>query len=134
MCPSWSGVGLCKVMIVNATFNNSSAISWWSVYCRRKPEYSEKTTDLPQGIGKLYPIMLYQQCLSMPLAGFELTTLVIICTDCTGSCKSNYHTITTTTATCNNSSAISWWSVYCWRNRSTRRKPSTASSWSGLST
>jgi hypothetical protein len=30
-------------------------------------------------------------------AGFELTTLVVIDTDCTGSCKSNYHTITTTT-------------------------------------
>ena len=30
--------------------------------------------------------------------GFELTTLVMIGTDCTGSYKSNYHTITTTTA------------------------------------
>ena len=30
---------------------------------------------------------------------FEHTTLVVIGTDCTGSCKSNYHTITTTTAT-----------------------------------
>jgi hypothetical protein len=30
--------------------------------------------------------------------GFELTTLVVIGTNCTGSCKSNYHTITTTTA------------------------------------
>ena len=31
-------------------------------------------------------------------AGFELTTTVMISIDCTGSCKSNYHTITTTTA------------------------------------
>jgi hypothetical protein len=31
-------------------------------------------------------------------SGFELTTLVVIGTDGTGSCKSNYHTITTTTA------------------------------------
>ena len=30
-------------MVFNATFNNISAISW-----RRKPVYSEKTTDLPQ--------------------------------------------------------------------------------------
>jgi hypothetical protein len=30
--------------------------------------------------------------------GLELTSLVVISTDCTGSCKSNYHTITTTTA------------------------------------
>jgi hypothetical protein len=39
--------------------------------------------------------MLYR----VPLAwtGFELTTLVVICTDCIGSYRSNYHTITTTT-------------------------------------
>ena len=30
--------------------------------------------------------------------GFKLTTLEVIDTDYTGSCKSNYHTITTTTA------------------------------------
>ena len=30
--------------------------------------------------------------------GFELTTLVVIGTDCIGSCKSNYHMIMTTTA------------------------------------
>jgi hypothetical protein len=30
-------------------------------------------------------------------AGFELTTLVVIGTDFIGSCKSNYHAITTTT-------------------------------------
>jgi len=35
--------------------------------------------------------MLYQ-------TGFELTASVVICTDCPGSCKSNYHRITTTTA------------------------------------
>jgi hypothetical protein len=29
-------------MVLNATFNNISVISW-----RRKPEYPEKTTDLP---------------------------------------------------------------------------------------
>jgi len=29
---------------------------------------------------------------------FELTTLLVIGTDCTASCKSNYHTITTTMA------------------------------------
>ena len=34
---------------------------------------------------------------STPWTGFELTTSMVLCTDCTGSCKSNYHTITTTT-------------------------------------
>ena len=32
-----------------------------------------------------------------PWAGFELKVSVVIGTDCTGNCKSNYHTITTTT-------------------------------------
>ena len=38
--------------------------------------------------------MLY----TSPLSRFELTTSVVIGTDCIGSCKSNYHTITATTA------------------------------------
>jgi hypothetical protein len=32
---------------------------------------------------------------TLPWTGFEMTTLVVIGTDCIGSCKSNYHTITT---------------------------------------
>ena len=61
---------------------------WW-----RKAEYQEKTIDLPQVTDKLYYIMAYRVHLAW--TGFEHTTLVVIVTDCIGSYKSNYHTITT---------------------------------------
>ena len=83
-------------MVFNATFNNISAISWqasfigggnWSM--RRKPPTCRKS------LTTLYHIMLYRVHPRHELPDLKLVTLG---TDCSGSCKSNYHTITTTTS------------------------------------
>ena len=65
-------------------------------YWCRKLECLEKTTDLSQVTDKLYHIMLYG--VRLIWAGLELTTSMMIGTDCICSCISNYHTITATMA------------------------------------
>ena len=63
----------------------------------------------------------------VPGENLSQRTLVMICTDCTGSCKSNYHTITTTTTPismghtqkrhyCTTSQAIQWRQENIWWN------------------
>jgi hypothetical protein len=47
--------------------------------------------------GSVYVIKYQVQMYISPRTGFEFTTLVVIGTDFTGSCKADYHTITTTT-------------------------------------
>jgi hypothetical protein len=75
-------------MVLNATFNNISAISWWSVLL-------EEETGVPGENHRpaTSHIMLYR--VHIGWEGFELTALVVIGTDWIDSYKSNYHTITT---------------------------------------
>ena len=54
---------------------------------RRKPLTCHKS------LTNFYYIMLYR--VHLAIVGWELTTLVVLGTDCIGSCKSNYHMITT---------------------------------------
>ena len=78
-------------MVFNATFNNISVISWRAILLVEEtgvPKENHRQT-LSRNV-----------VLSTPhhAKGFEVTTLVLIDIDCTGSRKSNYHTITSTTA------------------------------------
>ena len=68
---------------------NISVIAWWSVLLMEE-------TGVPKENQR--PVARHWRTLSHKWAGFEFITLVVIGTDCTGSCKSNYHMNTSTTA------------------------------------
>jgi predicted molibdopterin-dependent oxidoreductase YjgC len=97
----WPSSILILVLIISKYLTSSNFLwglitmaeeykSWLSVLL------VEKTTHMPQVTNKLYHIMLYQAQLAW--AGFELATFIMMGTDCIGSCKPKYHTITNTTA------------------------------------
>ena len=72
-------------MVFNATFNNISVVLWWSVSLVEE-------TGVPRENHRPAASIEY----TSPCVGIKLTTFVVIGTDCTSSCKSIYHTITTT--------------------------------------
>ena len=63
-------------MVFNATFNNISALAWWSVLLVEEAEYPEKTTDLPQVTDKLNNIKLNR--VHIAWAGFEPKYIILI--------------------------------------------------------
>ena len=94
MPTTYNGFVLVGFMVFNATFNNISVISWWSVLSVEETDgHGENHQNLSQVTDKLYHIMLY----TMSWSRFELKTSVVIGIDCIGSCKSNYRTIMATT-------------------------------------
>jgi hypothetical protein len=97
-CCSLNGLGV-RVMVLNNTFNYISVISWQSVLLVEETRVPGENH---------WPVTSHWQTLShnvvlgytSPWVELELTTLVLIGTDCIGtcSCKSNYHMITNMTA------------------------------------
>ena len=74
-----------RVMVFNATFNNISIISWVAVsFICEENHWQTLSHNVVSSTTR------YEQDSSSQL-------VVVIGTDCTGSCKSNYQTMTTTT-------------------------------------
>ena len=84
-------------MVFNAAFNNISVISWRSVLSVEETSTQRKPPTCRNSLTNLITKCYIEY--TSPRVGFELTPLVVIGTDCTCSCKSNYHTTTTVAST-----------------------------------
>ena len=81
-------------MVLSATFNNISAISWRSdLSVKETGVTGENRRPAESHWHNVVSSFTY----TSQWAGLEVTMLVVIYTDCISSCKSNYHRITTTT-------------------------------------
>ena len=79
-------------MVFNANFNNISVISWQSFYW-------EETRENHPPVASHRLTLSHNFVSSTPrLNRIRTHNISVIGTDCTCSCNSNYHTITTTTA------------------------------------
>ena len=91
MCNSITTDVMVWFMVFNATFNNISVISWWSVLLVEETEVPGENH---------WPVASNWQTLSHK-------TLVVTGTDCTGSRKSNYHT-TPNMTNCDSDNVVCW--------------------------
>jgi hypothetical protein len=91
-----TNVGIVGFMVFSSTFSYIMAVIF--IVGRNRSNQRK-----PPTCRKSLTSFITSCCIeyTSPLTGFKLTTLVVIGTDCTGICKSNYHTITTTTAALN---------------------------------
>ena len=76
-------------MVFNTTFSNISVILWQSVL------WVDETGENHQPVASHWQTLSHCIEYTLPWTGFKLTTLVVIGSDYTGSCKCNYHTTTT---------------------------------------
>ena len=84
--------------VFSTTFNTILATSWRPVLLVEETGVpGENHWPVSRVTDKLYHPMWYH--VHPPWVGFKLTMLVVIGTDCIAGCKSNYHMITTMTAT-----------------------------------
>jgi hypothetical protein len=101
----------------NATFNNISVISWWSVLLVEEtggPRENHRPVASPWQT-------LSHNVVQLALIEIQTHSIVVIGTDCIGSSKSNYHTIMATTAQTKTRHNISniydcYWLLIQWTN------------------